>query len=295
MTKIDAGAAVRSDSFLILVLTVIDSLHFIFARLLLPHAPPCVSAMFVMSVGTLGVGVFALFRSQLRFRVLAEHLRFFLAVGFLVAASTVINYEAIAVIGPGTASLLSRASIIFGLFFGLFWLRERLTRRQITGAALAVGGMLLISFQPGDYLRSGSLLILVSTFLYALHAALVKRYGGKMSFLDFFFFRLLVTSGFLFLNAWGSGELFWPESSLWGLLILVGTVDVIVSRSLYYFALRRLSMSFHSIVLTLSPAAAVLWSLLLFDVVPNVSELQGGAAVLVGVLLATRRPVVSGS
>jgi hypothetical protein len=71
---------------------------------------------------------------------------------------------------------------------GIFWLRERLTRFQSLGAVLALTGVLVISFQPGDYIRLGSLLILLSAFMYALHTAIVKRYGEKMDFLEFFFF-----------------------------------------------------------------------------------------------------------
>jgi drug/metabolite transporter (DMT)-like permease len=52
-------------------------------------------------------------------------------------------------------------------------------------------------------------------------------------------------------------------------------------------ALRRLNLSFHSIILTLSPVAAVLWTLLLFGVVPTGQQLLGGAAVIAGVFMVT--------
>jgi drug/metabolite transporter (DMT)-like permease len=63
----------------------------------------------------------------------------------------------------------------------------------------------------------------------------------------------------------------------------------VISRTLYYVVLRRLEMSIHSIVLTLSPVAAVLWSLLLFDTLPTLQEFLGGAAVILGVLIVTIR------
>jgi len=206
-----------------------------------------------------------------------------------VAASTNINYEAVALIDPGTASLLSETSILFGLGLGLFWLREKLTRAQIGGALLAVIGVFVITFQPGAYMRLGSLLVLSSAFMYALHAAIAKRYGGQIEFLDFFFFRLLCTTGMLLFFAVGRQALVWPSAHAWPLLALVGTVDVVVSRTLYYVVLRRLQMSVHSIVLALSPLAAVLWSLLLFDTLPTLQQFLGGAAVILGVLIVTIR------
>jgi drug/metabolite transporter (DMT)-like permease len=277
-----------SNGFLLVTaLLIVDSLHFAFARLLLPYISPGVSAMYVLAIGTVEVALFSLTRKRLRFSTLGKRLWFFLAIGFLVAASTNINYEAVAFIDPGTASLLHQTAILFGLVFGLFWLREKLTRAQLCGALMAVTGVFVIAFQPGNYLRIGSLLVLSSTFMYALHAAIVKRHGGQIEFLDFFFSRLLCTTGFLFLFALGRRALVWPSATAWLLLALVGTVDVVVSRTLYYVALRRLKMSIHTILLTFSPVATVLWSLLLFDTMPTPQQLLGGTAVILGVLIVT--------
>jgi len=282
------GSRLANNRFLLIsAFLTLDSLHFVFARLLLPHISPGVSVMYVLAVGAVEVGLFGLLRRRLHFRTLARHPWFFLSVGFLVGANASINYEAVTFIDPGTAALLSKTSILFGLGFSLFWLREKLTAIQMVGALGAAAGAFTIVFQPGDYLQTGSLLVLSSAFMYSLHAAIVKRYGGQFEFSDFFFFRLLCTTGFLFLSALGRRALVWPSARAWTLLILVGTVDVTISRALYYLALRRLNMSVHSIVLAFSPAAAVLWSLLLFDTMPTVQQLVGGAAVILGVLMVT--------
>jgi drug/metabolite transporter (DMT)-like permease len=243
--------------------------------------------MYVLAIGTIEVGVFVLIRGGLHFKVLKRHLWLFLVIGFLVATSTNINYEAVAFIDPGTASLLAETYILFGVVFGVFWLRDKLYPTQIAGALVALAGVFFFTFQHGDYMRTGSLLILSSAFMYAVHAAIAKRYGGSVEFLDFFFFRLLFTSGFLLVFALGRRALVWPSPTTWLLLALVATVDVVVSRTLYYVALRRLNMSIHSIVLTLSPVAAICWSLLLFDTFPTPQQLLGGAAVILGVLLVT--------
>ena len=264
---------------------IIDSLHFVFARLLLPHIEPGASAMYVMAIGTLQVGLFAMFGKRLRIRVFIKNIWFFISIGFLIAVSTVINYEAVAFIDPGTATMLGRTTILFSICLGLFWLKEQLSRVQVVGSLVAIAGAFTITFQPTDYLRMGSLMILGSTMMYALHAAITKRYSQQMDFVNFFFFRLLCTTGILFLLAVGRKTLVLPNASTWLLLILVGTLDVTISRGLYYLALRRLTMSIHAIILTISPVAAVIWSLFLFDVLPNRQQFIGGAAVVAGVVL----------
>ena len=112
---------------LIIALTIVDSLHFVFARLLLPSISPSVSAMYVLGVATIEVGIIGLITQRIHIRTLRKNVWFFLAIGLFVALSTNINYEAVVFIDPGTASLLSQTSIIFGVVLGILWLRDRLS------------------------------------------------------------------------------------------------------------------------------------------------------------------------
>jgi drug/metabolite transporter (DMT)-like permease len=280
-------AWVVNTSALFAVLLVVDSLHFVFARALLPLLPAEMSSFLVLAIAAVQVGTYQFLRRGIHLDVLRQHWRFFAAIGVLVAASTVINYAAVAFIDPGTASLLSKTSVLFSLGLGLLWLRERLRPVELLGAFLAIIGMFIISFQPGDYLRFGSLMVLASTFCYALHTAIVKRYGEGLDFGDFFLFRIAAIAFFLFLFAAARDQLVWPTPQAWLLVFVAGTVDVVISRSLYYLSLRRMTMSIHTIILTLSPVVTVLWSLFLFGEVPSALSLVGGALIILGVALVT--------
>ena len=270
---------------LIAALLMVDSMHFVFARLLLSHAEPAVSAMYVMGIAMVVVGIYGVIQGKIKINLMIEHIWFFLSVGLLVAVSTNINYAAVAFIDAGTASILGKTSILFGLAFGIFWLKEDLNIPQITGALIAVVGMFVITFQRGDFLRIGALMVLGSAGMYALHAAIVKRFGQQMDFVNFFFFRLLFTTAALFLLAITRKSLVIASPATWGLLVLVGTLDVVISRGLYYLALRRLKMSIHAIVLTLSPVVAVIWALFLFNTRPNFQQAVGGVGVIIGVMI----------
>jgi drug/metabolite transporter (DMT)-like permease len=274
---------------LVLALLVVDGLHFVFARALHDRLPPVLSVLVVLSVATAQVAAFALARGQLRLATFWRHRWLFLAIGALVALSTTLNYTAVEFVDPGAASLLSQSSIVFGLALGLIWLRERLTFQQWLGAALTLAGVAIITFQPGDYFRIGSLLVIGSSLLYALHAALVKRFAGGLDFADFFFWRLASTAGFLGLAVSAQGVWRWPDGETWLLLGVAGTVDVVISRTLYYLSLRRLNITIHSLVLTFSPVVAGLWSLALFGVQPSAQALLGGLAVIIGIAVVTLR------
>ena len=288
-TPANVFRSTASNPLLILFLVIIDSFHFVFAKLLLPHISPYVSVFYVTAIGVLQIGLYAWFRRRIHFRTLIDNLWFFLSIGALIGISTIINYEAIAFIDPGTASLLAKSSILMSVALGIFWLQDRLTKMQACGALLALIGVLLITFQPGDYIRFGSLLILLSAFMYALHTAIVKRYGEEIEFVEFFFFRVLATCSLMFCVALGKKALIWPTKTAWLLILLTATVDVVISRSLFYLVLRRLKMSIHAIVLTLSPLAAILWSYTLFDTPPTVQQIIGGVGVLLGASMVTIR------
>jgi drug/metabolite transporter (DMT)-like permease len=276
-----------NSPLLLFFLLAVDSLHFVFARLLLPHLPPTTSAMYVLAVATAEVTLFLLIWDEIRFDLLRRYIWYFLAIGFLVAASTALNYTAVAYIDPGIASLLAKTTVLFSLGFGVVWLGDRLTLWQSVGALVAIIGVFVISFQPGDYLRVGSLLVVGSTLIYALHAVLVKRQSEKIRLAEFFLFRLLCTTAFLAIFAAGRQELLWPGAQTWLILLLVGTVDITISRGLYYIALRRLNLSVHAIILTLSPVMTVLWTVLLFGIVPTLQQSLGGLAVILGVLIVS--------
>jgi O-acetylserine/cysteine efflux transporter len=272
---------------LIAFLLVFDSMHFVFARLMLDYMSPHVSVLYVLGVSTVQIGLFAMYQKKLDVKPFLQNVWFFAAIGFLIAASTNINYEAVAFIDPGTASLLSQTSVLFGLGFGLLWLKERFKPAQLLGALLAICGVFIISFQPADYMRFGSLMVIVSSGMYALHAAITKRYGSTLNFVNFFFFRLLSTTVFLFLFSLSRQALVLPSPTAWLYILLTATVDVALSRTLYYTALRRLKISILTIVLTISPIASNIWSYMLFKTQPGVQQIIGGIAIITGVLIVT--------
>ncbi|MCX6050811.1 MAG: DMT family transporter [Chloroflexi bacterium] len=273
------------SGLLITVLLLFDSFHYVFGRELHLYISPNVSAMYVMIISTAEIALYGFVTRQLDWRVLRRHLWFFLAIGALIGFATNLGYTALGSVDPGTASMLGKIGTIFAIGFGMIWLRERFTGWQWLGALIAIGGSFIIAYRPGNYLQFGSLLLLLEALLYSLHTTLVKRYGGEIDFINFFFFRLLATATILFMLAVGTRALAWPSAIAWRWLIVTATVDVVISRIFYYVALRRLNMSVHTLILTLSPAITVIWSFWLFRTLPTLQQLSGGAAILFGVLI----------
>ena len=287
-TLTDAKPTPTDQLPLLAMVLLFDSMHFIFARLLLTWISPDVSAMYVMAIAAVQVGVYGWWRGVLQPTVLRDHWRFFLIIGVLIGVSTHLGFVAVGYIDAGTASMLNKVATVFSVAFGLLWLRERFTRQQLLGTLVAIGGSIVIAYQPDTQLQWGALLIIVGSFCYSLHFAVVKRYGNEIDFLNFFLFRLVATAFVLLLSAAGRQVLAWPTPTAWLYLLLAGTVDVTISRTFYYVALRRLDMSLLAVITTLSPVAAIVWAVLLFGTMPTGQQLLGGLGVLIGVLIVTR-------
>ena len=275
---------------LLTLLVFFESLHFIFAKLLEnQNLPATFAAAMVISASALEMGLFGLWTKRITLAGLRRHLWFFVAIGFLVAASTLLSYESVRYINPGIASVLGKITTLFNLIFGLILLHERLTTGQVIGGIVAIIGAVVIVFQPGDYLRLGSLIVVGSSFLYALHALTVKRWGGEIEFVEFFFFRVFFTSLFLISFVTMRQQWIVPTTLQRLQMLMVGTVDVTLSRTIYYMTMRKMSLSVHSIVLTLSPVGSILLTMLLFGIFPTAQQLIGALLVLAGVLVVTLR------
>lgn len=270
---------------LVLLMVIIDSLYYISARLLLPHVPPAAGAMYMMLVGAVAI-VLGL-RGRIDWGVLGRRWRIFLTVGILVGLNTNMGFVVVRYLDPGTASLLSRTAIVFGVALGLVWLKETLTGIEALGALVAITGVVVVSFQPGNYLRFGSLISVVATLLYSTHSAVVKRYAGDIPLGDFLFFRVAATSAVLVVLVVVQGALVWPSPVAWGWLIAAALVNIVISRGLYYLILRRVDMTYLVILSTLTPALTWVWSIVLFGGRPRLQEILGGAVTLAGVLVVT--------
>ncbi len=272
---------------LVAALLLLDGLHFVFARSLNSFMPPVLASCLVTAVAAVQVGAYAATKGQLRLATFRGNLRFFLAVGGLAGVGTSLSYVAVQYIDPGTASLLSELSIVFGVLLGVFWLKDQLTRRQGVGMALALVGVGIITFQPGDYLRIGALLVIGFAILYAAHAAVVKRHGGHIAFVEFFFWRLTTMAAVMAVTATALRVWQWPSREGWLALLVFALLDVVISRSLYYMALRRLKMSMFSIILTLSPVVAIAWTWGIYGIAPTLQQLIGGLGVVIGITVVT--------
>ena len=69
---------------------------------------------------------------------------FLIAAGIATALSSLLTFRALKLGEAGLVSSLERSSLVFAIAFGAFFLQEQLNWKIILGAALIIGGAVLI-------------------------------------------------------------------------------------------------------------------------------------------------------
>ena len=87
-----------NTALIVVILLVLDSLHLVFGRLLLPYMPPTTSSFYVLVIGTIEVAIVLKLWGQIQLDVLRGRLWFFLSMGFLVGTSTVLSFMSVEIL-----------------------------------------------------------------------------------------------------------------------------------------------------------------------------------------------------
>ena len=174
------------------------------------------------------------------------------------------------------------------------WLifRERITGTFLLGMALSlVGAALLVraSLSSGGSHPLGDALGVLTAFFYAGYLLTAKGLRRTMGTGRLMGWSSLVTSVVLLAVTLAAGESLVTNSPR-GWLVLLGLawISQVLGQGLIVYGLAHLPASFSSVGLLIQPVAAALLAWVLLGEALGALQLAGGAAVLVGILVARR-------
>ncbi len=219
-----------------------------------------------------------------------EALRAYLAAGVGVYGAMICVYWGAQHVPSGLVSVLyGLAPISVGALAAL-WLGERsFTPAKIVGAAIGIGGLILIFGANGDagpYFAWGLAAVLASVVLHSISAVWVKRIDADLH-------ALALTTGALLLSlpayllTWALLDGRWPAAlpaQALGSIVYLGILGSGVGFILYYYVLRRVAAGRVALIPLITPVLALLAGYFLNDEVIGARELAGVALVLAGLL-----------
>ncbi len=222
--------------------------------------------------------------------------RIWLAGGCGLAGFTLFITIGVNASGPVPAAVISTASPVIAMLMAWALGRMRLKRQTLVGVGFAVGGGLLVVFDPegASGFRGGEIFVLIAAVAWVWQSLMSQVWLAEFSRLRVA--ALLATTGATALTAAALAAAFagftTPAADLspgaLAILAYLGLVGAGLGNFLWYFGVGRLGVTVASMYNNLIPVFAVLVALAL-GTVATWYQLAGGVLVLIGVAWAQRR------
>ncbi|MHA2379975.1 MAG: DMT family transporter [Candidatus Thorarchaeota archaeon] len=212
--------------------------------------------------------------------------------------SQILQYIGLDLTTAGDAILLLNLSPVFAVIIAAPVLNEAITTEKVGGLVLATLGaiMIVMNTTPGDPsfapLRLlGNMIVIASTFFFALNGIIGKIGVGSMDSLSFTFYSTLSAVPFLWITAAILEDitvLLHLSPTAWLLILWVGVVNTAIGFALYYESLNHIEASKVQIALNLIAVWGVMMSVFILGESATVLQLLGGSLTVIGVVFAQR-------
>jgi drug/metabolite transporter (DMT)-like permease len=279
-----------------LITVVVWASAFVGIRDLVGTFSPGSIALGRLSVGVLALGIFV-WRSGWR-PVARRDLTLIVASG--IAWFAIYNLalnEAERHVDAGTAAMLTNLGPIFIAIFAAVFLGETLPQRLLAGIAIAFGGAVLIGLATSNAASGsessliGIVLCVVAALLYGMGVTLQKPALRNVSPLQVTWIACL--TGWLICLAFTPtlvAELRTADATRIGWLIYLGLFPTSLGFVTWTYALSRTPAGRLGATTYLVPPVAIVISWVLLGEVPPALAIIGGAACIVGVVVARSSP-----
>lgn len=195
------------------------------------------------------------------------------------------------------ASLMNSSTAIIIYILSFIFLKERLTKYQVVGTMLSLGGVLFIisrgSLQSllAFSINKGDLIVLVAVFCWSIYSLLIKKYAGKLP--GYSTFLVTIAIGALMLLPFTAFELLttsqpivWSATTI-GAIFYVGVIASIVAFLSWNTGVVALGANKAGIYLNFIPLFASFFAVIFLNEQLLLAQVIGGAAIIVGVFISS--------
>lgn len=224
-------------------------------------------------------------------------------VGLLAAAGTFLGLHFVTwITSLGHTSVASSVVLVttgpvFVALGSWILLRERPGSRTAVGIGLALVGSVVISWadlERGGSEWLGNLLALTGAVMMAGYLMVGRRARASRSLVAYSGLVYTMAAGTLLIPAGLSGQpLFGFSAAAYLWVLVMALVSQLVGHSVLNWALRHLSATYVAMVTMAEPIGSSLLALLLFGEAVPASTMLGGALILVGIYVGSRRELTT--
>ncbi len=215
--------------------------------------------------------------------------RIIFVIAMVSSCAAFLWLTALSLANTGPVALLIKTTVIYSIFLGLLFLKERLGSVQFLGVAIAVVGLVLISTLKGEMPLTAAILTLTAALGFSIQSFLVKKLvadvdGKSFAYLRALFMSLLFGAAFVVM-----GKLSFITLWQFVLLSFIHSSGLIIGRAFFFQAHNYLEISKISTMFLLEPVLIMIGAFFIFDEKLGPQKLAGSILILGGLWLIVQR------
>ena len=299
---------VRIEYFLMLIVSFFWAIGHPFGRIIVSQVHPFQLGAVTLSTGFLGLFIFILISGRLKKISETSSRELLVSLGLGVFGFffyQILTFSALARIPASMNAVLVSTNVVFIALLAALILKERILPARIAGIAIALLGVILVTFNAGFTLgKTGNgidLLGCAFSLLAALSFSLYSVIGKKILTTNdpLIVAALALFSGAVLLNIFTATTVGYADITAAGwrtflLMVFLGLTMIGIAYPLWFTCLKRLPASHASIYIYLTPVFAVILSLIILKERFSWLFWVGGACILTGIIITNRFTSVRG-
>ncbi|MEK5078170.1 DMT family transporter [Solibacillus sp. FSL W7-1436] len=282
---------------LLILATLLWGGNFVIGRAVSGDIPPITLAFLRWIVAFLVFFPIAYQRTKKEWPALRQHWDAVIILALTgVAAFNTLVYIGLHYTTSINASLMNSSTPIIIYILSFIFLKERLTKFQLTGTLLSLAGVLFII--SGGSLQSllsfsfnkGDLIVIIAVVCWSVYSLLIKKYAGKLP--GYSTFLVTIAIGAIMLLPFAlyeqlttSQAIVWNASTI-GAIIYVGIIASIIAFLSWNTGVVSLGANKAGIYLNFIPVFATIFAVLFLNEQLLLAQVIGGIAVIAGVFIS---------
>lgn len=215
-----------------------------------------------------------------------------LLVSFITSFAAFLWFMALENTSLGPHSLLVKSSIVFAVILGVIFLKERIGSEQISGIALAITGIVLISTLAREVQLIYVMLVMLSSFIFALQSFFIRKYSPNINGKEFAYLRTILISLFLGSAFLIQKKLVLIPLDIFFVLSISVCMGALIGRALYFEAHKYLEISKLNIILLFEPVLLLTAGSFIFGEVISTKKITGAIFIILGLWLLVYRDFI---
>ena len=209
-----------------------------------------------------------------------------LGIGVCNGLSVLLVFAGLDRLDPSVTAFLGRSGALYSIILAYIFLGERFGIRCLSGMALVLAGVVVITYRSGASELLGIVLVLTGFVFTSLNFFIGKKVTSATNPVVLIWMRAMASLGVVVIAAIVSGRFAWHFSAPHLIVLAAGSlIGPFAGQILSFYSLRYIGLSELEILRATQPLLVVVYSLVFLGMLPTLHQGIGGAVVVMGVLL----------